>query len=145
MLFTITGYPSIYLSDILTLAKTAGSSILDIYGQDDFAISTKDDQSPLTLADKVSHEVIIKGLTTLNGDIPVISEEGKDIPYEVRKDWEIYWCVDPLDGTKEFIKRNGEFTVNIALMVKNEPVLGVIYVPVTGDLYYGGAGRCWGS
>ncbi|QEC79544.1 3'(2'),5'-bisphosphate nucleotidase CysQ [Mucilaginibacter ginsenosidivorax] len=127
------------LTALLLLAKQAGSGILSVYNTD-IEVTLKDDLSPLTLADKVSHDIITEGLTALTPAIPIISEEGKDIPYETRKNWEYYWCVDPLDGTKEFIKRNGEFTVNIALMHNNTPVLGIIYVPVTGDLYYGGEG-----
>ncbi|WP_184542080.1 3'(2'),5'-bisphosphate nucleotidase CysQ [Mucilaginibacter sp. FT3.2] len=127
------------LDALLLIAKEAGAGILEVYNSDNFDITVKDDKSPLTLADRISHDIILKGLTKLTPQIPVISEEGKDIAYETRKNWECYWCVDPLDGTKEFIKRNGEFTVNIALMQNNCPVLGVIYVPVTGELYYGGA------
>ena len=134
------GLPSIDLHILSALAKEAGGGILAVYNGGDIAVTLKDDRSPLTLADQISHEIITKGLTVLNPGIPVISEEGKDIFYEVRKNWEYYWCVDPLDGTKEFIKRNGEFTVNIALIHKNTPILGIIYVPVTGELYYGGEG-----
>jgi 3'(2'), 5'-bisphosphate nucleotidase len=134
------GLPTINLRILLTLAKEAGKGVLTVYNGGDIAVTLKGDRSPLTLADQISHEIIMKGLTVLNPGIPVISEEGKDIPYEVRKNWEYFWCVDPLDGTKEFIKRNGEFTVNIALIHKNVSVLGIIYVPVTGELYYGGEG-----
>lgn len=140
MMLNFEGLPAIDLAILLSLAKEAGKGILTIYNDGDIAVTLKDDQSPLTLADRISDEIIMKGLTILNPAIPVISEEGKDIPYEVRKNWEYFWCVDPLDGTKEFIKRNGEFTVNIALIHKNTPVLGIIYVPGTGELYYGGAG-----
>ncbi|MDN3582415.1 3'(2'),5'-bisphosphate nucleotidase CysQ [Mucilaginibacter flavus] len=140
MFFTIPGCPAIEINDLLTLAKQAGAAIMAIYHQDDFEVTLKNDESPLTLADSASHRLIMKGLTALTPGIPVMSEEGENIPYEVRKAWKCYWCIDPLDGTKEFIKRNGEFTVNIALMYKNEPVLGIIYVPVSGDLYYGGMG-----
>jgi 3'(2'), 5'-bisphosphate nucleotidase len=126
------------LSSFLLIAKEAGAGILEVYNSDRFDITIKDDNSPLTQADRISHDIILKGLTKLSPGTPVISEEGKDIPYDIRKDWEYYWCVDPLDGTKEFIKRNGEFTVNIALMHHNIPIFGIIYVPVTGDLYYGG-------
>ncbi|WP_439696933.1 3'(2'),5'-bisphosphate nucleotidase CysQ [Mucilaginibacter sp. AW1-7] len=127
------------LTALLLLAKQAGAGILSVYNTR-IEVTLKDDLSPLTLADKVSHDIITEGLTALTPDIPIISEEGKDIPYETRKNWEYYWCVDPLDGTREFIKRNGEFTVNIALMHNNIPVLGIIYVPVTDVLYYGGEG-----
>ncbi len=131
--------PEDHLVALLLLAKEAGEGILKIYTAG-FEVVLKEDHSPLTLADQISHDIIVKGLEALTPRIPVISEEGKDTPYETRKDWEAYWCVDPLDGTKEFVKRNGEFTVNIALMYHNEPVFGVIYVPVTGELYYGGEG-----
>ncbi len=138
MFFTIPGYPVIEIKSLLKLAKQAGEAIMTIYHQDDFEVTLKNDESPLTLADSASHRLIMKGLTALTPGIPVMSEEGENIPYEVRKTWKCYWCVDPLDGTKEFIKRNGEFTVNIALMYKNEPILGIIYVPVSGDLYFAG-------
>jgi 3'(2'), 5'-bisphosphate nucleotidase len=127
------------IEPILNIAIEAGHGILKVYHDpaQDFRITSKKDNSPLTAADQVAHEIIMKGLTALHPDIPVLSEEGADIPYEIRKDWPVYWCVDPLDGTKEFISRNGEFTVNIALMVNNEPVMGVIYSPVLNVIYYG--------
>lgn len=129
----------INIDDIILISKKAGAAILNIYHDADFSsvVDFKKDDSPLTLADKAAHEVIVKALDELNPAIPVISEEGSDISYEVRKNYEYYWLVDPLDGTKEFIKRNGEFTVNIALIYKNKPVLGVIYTPVTDTTYYG--------
>jgi 3'(2'), 5'-bisphosphate nucleotidase len=127
------------IQPIITIAREAGQGILTIYNgpQEGFQTTVKSDNSPLTLADKISNDIIVFGLKEQYPDIPVISEEGKDIPYEERKDWEYYWCVDPLDGTKEFIKRNGEFTVNIALIHHDKPVLGIIYVPVQDVLYYG--------
>lgn len=112
----------------------AGDEILSVYKSENFEINLKTDNSPLTIADKKSHEIIIELLNKT--DIPVLSEEGIEIPFETRQKWEYFWLVDPLDGTKEFINRNGEFTVNIALIHKNVPVLGVIYVPVTKDLYF---------
>lgn len=112
----------------------AGKEILTVY-KSDFAIEHKDDKSPLTLADKKSHEIITKYLKSTK--IPVLSEEGTSIPFEQRSAWHTLWVVDPLDGTKEFIKRNGEFTVNIALVENGHPIIGVIYVPVTGILYFG--------
>lgn len=115
-------------------ALLAGKEIIDIYSSDDFEIEMKSDNSPLTIADKKAHNIIVSNLKKTN--IPILSEEGKNIPYEERQGWQYYWLVDPLDGTKEFIKRNGEFTVNIALIKKDTPVLGVIYVPVTKDLYF---------
>ena len=115
----------------------AGDQILKIYDDPgaDFSVEKKADNSPLTIADKASHEVIHKMLSSTG--LPILSEEGRDIPFEERKNWETFWLVDPLDGTKEFIKRNGEFTVNIALIENNKPVMGIIYVPVTQTLYVG--------
>ncbi len=124
---------------VLDIAVEAGKAILTVYNdpKQDFHITHKADSSPLTAADKISHEIIFEGLTKLYPQITILSEEGKDIPYKERKNWEYYWCVDPLDGTKEFIKRNGEFTVNIALIRNNVPVFGVIYIPTQNLLYYG--------
>lgn len=115
-------------------AELASKEILEVYRGDDFQTERKDDKSPLTIADKRAHAVIEKTLQT--SGLPILSEEGKDIPYDERKHWERFWMVDPLDGTKEFLKRNDEFTVNIALIEQGVPVLGVIAVPVTGDVYY---------
>ena len=114
----------------------AGKKILEVYAKD-FAVETKADSSPLTEADKESHNAIDSFLSTTG--IPVLSEEAKQLPYEERKSWTKFWLVDPLDGTKEFIKKNGEFTVNIALIENGEPVMGVVYIPVTGKLYFGSA------
>lgn len=105
---------------------------MDVY-KTDFSVDRKEDNSPLTLADQRSHDVILSGLNT--SGLPVLSEEGIELDYEVRREWKKYWCVDPLDGTREFIKRNGEFTVNVALIENNSPILGVIYIPVKDDLY----------
>ena len=130
-------YEKLILTALLA-AKRAGEAILDVYGSD-FAVEQKDDKSPLTLADKRSHEIIMNVLeqtiTVNNSTVPVLSEEGRGIPFEERKKWEYFWLVDPLDGTKEFVKRNGEFTVNIALIRKHKPVLGIIYIPVK-DIFY---------
>lgn len=115
-------------------ALVAGEEILKVYNSDDFDVKIKSDDSPLTKADQNAHQVIVKHLSNTN--IQILSEEGKNIPYSERAAWQKYWLVDPLDGTKEFIKRNGDFTVNIALIENAEPVLGVIYVPVTRDLYF---------
>lgn len=123
------------LNIAITAAILAGEEILQVYNSSDFGIETKADNSPLTIADRKAHELIVKVLTQTN--IPILSEEGKTIPYDERKKWETFWLVDPLDGTKEFIKRNGEFTVNIALINHGSPIMGVIYAPVTSDLYYG--------
>ncbi|WP_179022225.1 3'(2'),5'-bisphosphate nucleotidase CysQ [Winogradskyella forsetii] len=118
----------------ITAALEAGKEILEIYHSDDFEVELKGDNSPLTKADLASHVVIMSHLKTSN--IPVLSEEGKSIPYQDRKDWNQLWIVDPIDGTKEFIKRNGEFTVNIALIENQKTVIGVIFVPVSGVLYF---------
>ncbi len=130
------------IPQLLQIAVEAGEAILTVYNnpQEAQLIRQKTDESPLTLADEASHTIIDQRLQQLTPGVPVLSEEGAAIPYEVRRKWGYYWCVDPLDGTKEFISRNGEFTVNIALMNRNIPVFGVIYVPVTGELYYGGPG-----
>lgn len=116
-------------------ALLAGKEILQVYNSDNFEIEIKSDNSPLTIADKKAHNKIVDILKET--EIPILSEEGKDIPYSERRNWDYYWLIDPLDGTKEFIKRNGEFTVNIALIKKDKPIGGVIYVPVTKDLYFG--------
>ena len=123
-----------HLSTAITASLQAGKAILEIYHSGDFDIELKGDNSPLTKADTASHNVIMSYLETT--EIPVLSEEGRDIPYKERKDWKQLWIVDPIDGTKEFIKRNGEFTVNIALIENKKPIIGVIYVPVTGELYF---------
>ncbi len=115
-------------------AVDAGKVILDIYNTD-FDVEYKKDESPLTLADLKANELIKKRLDTTS--IPVLSEEGKTIPYSERKNWEKLWIVDPLDGTKEFVKKNGEFTVNIALVENNKAVAGVVYAPVLDILYVG--------
>lgn len=123
------------INDILTIARQAGDAILDIYERD-FVTSEKSDQSPLTEADLAAHEVIVAGLKTLTPDVPVLSEESASIPWEERQQWSKYWLVDPLDGTKEFIKRNGEFTVNIALIENHKAVMGVVYAPVLRRFYF---------
>lgn len=112
----------------------AGKRIMGIYENEDFEVDFKGDNSPLTKADLASHDIIMSYLKETH--IPVLSEEGKDIPYEQRKDWNQLWIVDPIDGTKEFIKKNGEFTVNIALVEDQVPLLGVIYVPALQELYF---------
>jgi 3'(2'), 5'-bisphosphate nucleotidase len=123
-----------YLFTAITAALEAGKAILEIYHSGEFDVEIKGDNSPLTKADTSSHNVIMSFLTKTN--IPVLSEEGKAIAYEERKNWNQLWIVDPIDGTKEFIKRNGEFTVNIALIEDQLPLIGVIFVPVTGELYF---------
>ena len=109
-----------------------GKEIMEVY-KTDFNVDFKNDKSPLTIADQNAHDVINSGLSV--AAYPVISEEGKESSFSVRKNWTRYWCVDPLDGTREFVKRNGEFTVNIALIENNSPILGVIYVPVQDIVY----------
>jgi 3'(2'), 5'-bisphosphate nucleotidase len=122
------------LLQVAISAAMAGSvEILEVYKKD-FNVEFKEDKSPLTLADRNAHMAISAILETTG--LPVLSEEGRNIPYETRKNWKQFWMVDPLDGTKEFVKRNDEFTVNIALIDENKPVLGVILVPVTGLLYF---------
>jgi len=132
----------INIEEIIDIAIEAGKATLEIYEQD-FEVITKADNSPLTMADERSNAIIVKGLSELSvgSELPVISEETKLLSYEERKDWDILWLVDPLDGTKEFIKKNGEFTINIALVKNGLPVLGVIYVPVREVLYYAIEGK----
>lgn len=122
------------LHTAITAALEAGKVILEIYERNDFEVQLKEDNSPLTKADIAAHNTIMSYLTATN--IPVLSEEGRSIPYSERKDWKQLWIVDPIDGTKEFIKRNGEFTVNIALVENQKPILGVIFVPVSGELFF---------
>ena len=128
------------LNAVIKLAEQAAGKILDIYNTD-FAVESKDDKSPLTAADMASHRTICDGLADLTPDIPILSEESSGISYTTRKQWSRYWLVDPLDGTREFIKRNGEFTVNIALIEEHRPVLGVVYVPVTRLCYFASHGH----
>lgn len=115
-------------------AVRAGGLIMEVYNSDDFQVNLKSDATPLTLADRKAHQEIKESLVKTR--IPVLSEEGRNIVYEERQSWEYFWMVDPLDGTKEFIKRNGEFTVNIALICNGFPDLGVVYAPVQGQLYF---------
>jgi 3'(2'), 5'-bisphosphate nucleotidase len=134
------------LEQIELIAKMAGQAILEIYAQkDSWGVEMKSDDSPLTKADKKSNEVIMYGLQAITPEIPVISEENKSIDWEKRTTFTKCWMVDPLDGTKEFIKRNGEFTVNIALLENNIPTLAVVFTPVSDDLYSGikGIGAWW--
>ncbi len=121
---------------LLDTARIAGQEILKIYAKD-FTVEYKDDKSPLTDADRLSNKVIIERLMARYPGSNVISEENKQIPYEERKDWTSLWLIDPIDGTKEFIKKNGEFTVNIALIENGVPTFGVVYAPVPDTLYYG--------
>ena len=125
-----------YFSQSIAAAINAGLEIMKVYGGEDFEVEIKEDNSPLTIADTKSHDIIVDSLKGIG--FPILSEEGRSIPYEDRKDWDLFWMIDPLDGTKEFIKRNGEFTVNIALMKEHSPIFGVIYIPVRKSLYFGG-------
>lgn len=129
---------SVNLNDLLKIAirasELASAEILAVYNSSDFGVEVKADYSPLTIADKKSHDAIESILKETG--LPILSEEGKSTPYEVRKNWKHFWLIDPLDGTKEFIKRNGEFTVNIALIENQKPILGVVTIPVTGEVYH---------
>lgn len=129
------GDAKIDIQKICHIAREAGKAILEVY-ETDFDVTIKGDNSPLTAADEAAHEIIDGRLKELYRDIPCLSEEGELLSYEDRLVWERFWLVDPLDGTKEFIKRNGEFTVNIALIDGHSPTLGVIYVPVKDIMYY---------
>lgn len=126
------------LNALLMSAKSAaiaaGVEIIKIYETGDFSVEAKSDNSPLTKADRAAHNIIVAQLE--GSGLPVLSEEGKAIDYNERKEWEYFWMIDPLDGTKEFIKKNGEFTVNIALIKNGKVVLGVVYAPVLQDIYY---------
>ncbi|MDA3907563.1 MAG: 3'(2'),5'-bisphosphate nucleotidase CysQ [Sulfurimonas sp.] len=125
---------NINIEDIKKIALDAGSAIMKIYKKD-FKIEYKNDKSPLTEADLKVNSIICSSLEKLYPSIPIMSEENKQIDYDIRKNWEYYWCIDPIDGTKEFIKKNDEFTVNIALIYKDTPVLGVVYAPAIKEMY----------
>ena len=124
------------INELIDISKLAGKAIMEVYKKNEFEKQIKADQSPVTEADFAAHRIIISELKKCFPDIPAFSEESEDISYEDRKDWKEYFLIDPLDGTKEFIKRNGEFTVNIALIKNNSPVLGVVYAPEKDLLYY---------
>lgn len=124
------------IAPVISISRLAGQEILKFYDSQ-FEIEFKDDDSPLTAADRAAHELIVQSLSELTPDIPAWSEESATIPFSERAAWSKFWLVDPLDGTKEFIKRNGEFTVNIALVSEHQPVLGVVHVPVDNCEYYG--------
>ena len=128
-----------HLNPACDIAREAGRRILDVY-ESGFEVEEKKNHSPLTKADRAAHEIICERLELLAPGIPVLSEESDEVSYEKRAGWKLFWLVDPLDGTKEFISRNGEFTVNIALIEGNRPVLGVVYVPVTGLTYFASTG-----
>ena len=129
------------LDAVVELSRQAGDKIMQVYGKDDFSVEAKSDQSPLTEADMASHHLIVDTLAELTPEIPILSEESADtITWEQRRAWPAFWLVDPLDGTKEFIKRNGEFTVNIALVEGHDTTMGVVHVPARGETYSAGVG-----
>jgi len=130
---------SALLEEVVALVRHAGAAILDVY-DGDFAVEAKHDDTPLTEADMAAHRILSAGLAALEPRLPVLSEEAADIPWDERRGWERYWLVDPLDGTREFVKRNGEFTVNVALVDGHRPVLGVVYAPALRYLVLAEAG-----
>ena len=123
------------LEAVIELVRKAGAAILAVY-ESDFDVEHKDDRSPLTAADRAAHHILVEGLSRLPSGLPVLSEESAAIPWAERQRWSRYWLVDPLDGTREFVKRNGEFTVNVALIDGHSPVLGVVYAPVLDYMAY---------
>lgn len=131
------------IDNLISIVKCAGDKILDIYNSDiqEWDISVKGDNSPLTKADKVSNNIICSNLEKIDSSIPIISEENKEVPYNERKNYEYFWLIDPLDGTKEFIKRNGEFTVNLALIKRNKAIFGIVYAPFLELLYWANEGK----
>ena len=135
------------IQDIVKIAKDAGKAIMEIYNQD-FGVEFKSDNTPLTIADRKANEIIVTALNQLpvnsflQQNIPILSEEGRNVPYDERKNWEYFWLIDPLDGTKEFVKKNGEFTINIALIYKDAPIIGVVYSPVLNVCYWAKKDEC---
>ncbi|GIU36973.1 3'(2'),5'-bisphosphate nucleotidase CysQ [Shewanella schlegeliana] len=129
-----------WLAPLVDIATEAGNAIMAIYAKEDLGVVTKADDSPVTAADLASHRVIVARLAQLTPNIPVMSEESTDIDWQQRRHWQSYWLIDPLDGTKEFIKRNGEFTVNIAFIEGDKAVAGVVYAPVLDKCFYGELG-----
>lgn len=132
--------PAELLPQVIGIARRAGDAIMDVYKDLNTLVEYKKDDSPLTQADLASHRIICDALADISSHIPVLSEESAEVPFEARSSWQSFWLVDPLDGTKEFVKRNGEFTVNIALMQGGIPILGVVYAPATGVAYFGADG-----
>ena len=124
------------IEQLIEISKEAGKAILEVYNTN-FDYQIKEDLSPLTKADTLSNQIICERIKALTPEIPILSEENSNIPFDVRTLWKQYWLIDPLDGTKEFIKRNGEFTVNIALIENNAPIIGIIHVPVSNETYWG--------
>ena len=132
--------PSTLLPEVCRLGQVAGAAIMRIYSTE-FDVEHKADDSPLTAADMAAHHALVDGLAALTPELPILSEESANIPFEERASWKRYWLIDPLDGTREFVKRNGEFTVNVALIDDGRPVLGVVYVPVTDVCYFAASGH----
>tara|TARA_B100001142_G_scaffold209423_1_gene207557 strand:+ start:345 stop:1151 length:807 start_codon:yes stop_codon:yes gene_type:complete len=125
-----------HIKKLIKISKNAGDAIMDIY-ESEFDVNFKSDQSPLTKADILSNKIICQSLKKITPELPILSEESSNIPYHERSKWNQYWLIDPLDGTKEFIKKNGEFTTNIALIYKNRPIFGMIYVPARNEIFWG--------
>lgn len=135
---------SLLKNPLIALVRQAGEAILEIYKKSHhYAVQMKADHSPLTQADLAAHDILMKGLQALTPGCPVLSEEGVNIPWRERQTWTHYWLIDPLDGTRQFIKQSGEFTVNVALIQNNQPIVGLLHVPVTGETYYGST--AWGG
>ncbi len=130
-----------FLPEVRRIAEEAAEVILEVYQSDDPGVVVKEDFSPLTQADMASHRHIVAGLEAMAPDLPILSEESQGITYDERRHWDTFWLVDPLDGTKEFLRRNGEFTINIALICGHRPVLGVVHLPVTGKTYWAAEGE----
>jgi 3'(2'), 5'-bisphosphate nucleotidase len=124
--------------ELVPVMQRAGDVIMDVYDSGHFDVQSKADDSPVTKADKLAHQIIQRSLTHFQESYPILSEEGRLAPLEERQHWPRYWLVDPLDGTKEFLNRTGEFTVNVALIEKHQPILGIVYVPASGECYFGG-------
>lgn len=140
----VIGFEPDWLVAIVDIASAAGDAIMTVYASDDYEVDVKTDDSPVTAADLASHNVIVAALNKLTPNIPVMSEESTTLAWEERKLWQSYWLIDPLDGTKEFIKRNGEFTVNIAFIHQGRAVAGVVYAPVLDKCYFGSlTGGAW--
>ena len=129
--------PQNIIDELLLNVRRAGEACLEIYAKDDFGIQIKSDNSPVTQADLIVNRILTDALQRLTPDIPVISEEA-NLPYEERKDYSLFWILDPIDGTKEFIKRSGEFTLNIGLVENQKPIFGIIYIPVLNEMFWGG-------
>ncbi len=128
------------IDSIIDIAYLAGNAIMDIYDTE-FNYEIKDDNSPITKADKISHNIITESLKNITPEIPILSEESSNITFKERSNWKTYWLIDPLDGTKEFIDKNGEFTVNISLISNHKPKFGLINVPISGEIYWGQEGN----